>query len=544
MAAILRDAPAGQLARLALKTVFLYPDEKEGFSLPMHPKPVSNNEYNQTALRGDEEKAADLMMQPDRDTSSTGTQDSSKQIIDWYGPEDPENPQNWSARKKSFVFFQIALLTFVVYLGSAIITPAQTIFMQLYGVSAQVSSLPLSLYILGYGLGPLFFSPLSEVPKVGRNAPYMISFALFILITVGTSRVDNFPGLVVLRFIQGFLGGPVLATGGASVQDMLGFHKVPYGLTVWLCAAYGGPSLGPVLSAFAVTDTWRWTMYELLILSGLTFILLFFFLPETNPETILLKRAQRIRRRFSNPSLRSDAEIKQGNVHIVQVMANYLTTPFRVTVQDPSIAFINIYTALIYAIYYSYFESFPLVFIGIYGFSLGLTGVVFLSIIVACAIGLVTYLLLLRFIYEPYTLKFGIGVPEHRLVPGVIAAATAPIGIFIFAWTSRPEIHWIVPVIGIVFFSTSQFFLFNVILIYLPTSYPRYAASLFAANSFFRSVLAAAAIHFSKALFDNLGVGRGCSVLGGLTAGCFFGVLGLWKYGPTLRAKSNFAETY
>jgi DHA1 family multidrug resistance protein-like MFS transporter len=93
--------------------------------------------------------------------------------------------------------------------------------------------------------------------------------------------------------------------------------------------------------------------------------------------------------------------------------------------------------------------------------SLGMMGVVFLAILVACAIGLVVYLLLLRLVYEPYTLKYGIGLPEHRLVPGVIAAATAPIGIFVFAWTSRPDIHWIVPVIGIVLFSTSQFFVSN-----------------------------------------------------------------------------------
>ena len=186
----------------------------------------------------------------------------------------------------------------------------------------------------------------------------MTSFFLFILMTVAASRVSNYPGLVVLRFLQGFLGGPVLATGGASAADIFGFLKIPYALTFWTCAAYGGPALGPLLSGFSVTNsTWRWSMYELLILSGATFVLLFFCLPETNPETILLLRARRLRMLTGNLKLRSQSEIKQEGIHIMQILARYLTTPFRVTVQDPSIAFINVYTALIYGIYVRHVPS-------------------------------------------------------------------------------------------------------------------------------------------------------------------------------------------
>ncbi|PKY07086.1 cycloheximide resistance protein [Aspergillus campestris IBT 28561] len=443
---------------------------------------------------------------------------------------------NWSTGRKTFVFFQICLLTFAVYSGSAIISPAQPTFVEIFGISSQASTLVMSMFVLGYGIGPLFFSPLSEVPRVGRNIPYMTSFFLFILMTVAASRVSNYPGLVVLRFLQGFLGGPVLATGGASAADIFGFLKIPYALTFWTCAAYGGPALGPLLSGFSVTNsTWRWSMYELLILSGATFVLLFFCLPETNPETILLLRARRLRMLTGNLKLRSQSEIKQEGIHIMHILARYLTTPFRVTIQDPSIAFINVYTALIYGIYYSFFESFPLVYVNMHGFSMGMMGVVFLCLIIACIIGASAYLLLVWLVYEPYTMRVGIGMPEHRLLPGVFTAALAPAGLFIFAWTSRPDIHWIAPTIGI---------LASVIFIYLPTSYPRYAASLFAANTFFRSILASTAIHFSQPLFQHLGIGRGCSVLGGLTAGCFLGVVALWRFGPSLRARSRFAESY
>ena len=68
-----------------------------------------------------------------------------------------------------------------------------------------------------------------------------------------------------------------------------------------------------------------------------------------------------------------------------------------------------------------------------------------------------------------------------------------------------------------------------------------YAASLFAANDFFRSAFATGSILFGRPLFMNLGIGRGTSVLGGLSV---IGIVGIWLlyfYGARLRAMSKFA---
>jgi DHA1 family multidrug resistance protein-like MFS transporter len=61
---------------------------------------------------------------------------------------------------------------------------------------------------------------------------------------------------------------------------------------------------------------------------------------------------------------------------------------------------------------------------------------------------------------------------------------------------------------------------------------------------FLRSAMACGAIHFSQPLFNNLGVGNGCAILGSLAAACAFGFFGLWHLGPKLRARSRFAESY
>lgn len=48
-------------------------------------------------------------------------------------------------------------------------------------------------------------------------------------------------------------------------------------------------------------------------------------------------------------------------------------------------------------------------------------------------------------------------------------------------------------------------------------SYPEYAASLFAANDFFRASFAFGSILFSRSMYVNLGVAEGVTLLAGLS---------------------------
>jgi DHA1 family multidrug resistance protein-like MFS transporter len=98
-------------------------------------------------------------------------------LVDWYTTDDPANPQNWSQVKKFFVALQIDLYTFVVYAGSSIYVSSEILIMARFGVAEFKASLGLALYVLGYGLGPLIFSPMSEIPAFGRNVPYIATVA-------------------------------------------------------------------------------------------------------------------------------------------------------------------------------------------------------------------------------------------------------------------------------------------------------------------------------------------------------------------------------
>ncbi|KAL6706700.1 hypothetical protein ACN47E_005242 [Coniothyrium glycines] len=463
-------------------------------------------------------------------------------VVDWYDTDDADNPQNWSLAKKNIVLAQILVYTMGVYMGSAIYSPSIPGVMARFGVEIGAASLGLSMYVLAYGIGPLLFSPLSEIPVIGRNPPYIISYAIFVILLVPTALVDNFAGLIVLRFLQGFFGSPCLATGGATLQDIYSLIKLPYALSLWAFAATCGPALGPIISGFSVSaKNWRWSMWEMLWMNGPIFLCLFFFLPETSSATILLRRAQRLRKLTHSPHVKSQSEIDQANLTPRDVAVEALWRPFQLMLLDPSIAFTAVYTAIVYGIFYSFFEAFPLVYNEMYGFNLGELGLTFLSVTVGVAISIAWYWWYIYYRVEPYIRANGLGAPERRLVPALYVTFFVPVGLFIFGWTADPRIHWIVSCVGIAITTVGIFLIIQCIFLYLPLSYPQFAASLFAGNDFTRSALAAGAIHFSYPLFHNLDVDRGASLLAGLTVGCSVGVYVLFFFGAKLRAKSRFA---
>jgi DHA1 family multidrug resistance protein-like MFS transporter len=91
-------------------------------------------------------------------------------------------------------------------------------------------------------------------------------------------------------------------------------------------------------------------------MAGPVFLLFFFFLPETQPTTILLRRAARLRRATGNDRIRTQTEIDRKGITLGATIIEAIIKPIEITIKDPAILFVNVYTALTYGIYYSFFE--------------------------------------------------------------------------------------------------------------------------------------------------------------------------------------------
>jgi MFS transporter, DHA1 family, multidrug resistance protein len=163
-------------------------------------------------------------------------------------------------------------------------------------------------------------------------------------------------------------------------------------------AIYCGPAVWPLLAAYAVTDTWRWALWEVILMSIPVMILLP-LLPETSSTKILFDRAQRLRKLSGTSAYLAPSELKPLNFGTTVVQA--LIKPIEISIKDPAILFTVIYCAIVYGTYYSFFEVLPLTYLGIYHLSLGGIGLNFLSLVISYLIGLVGYVLYLRSIFVP-----------------------------------------------------------------------------------------------------------------------------------------------
>jgi DHA1 family multidrug resistance protein-like MFS transporter len=224
--------------------------------------------------------------------------------------------------------------------------PGEQGVMEKFHVGATPAALGLAIYVVGYGFGPLLFAPLSEIASIGRNWVYVPTFFLFVILSIPTAVVDNYAGLLVLRFLTGFFGSPCLANGGASVGDMYSLLMLPVYLSSWTAACFWGPAIGPLIAGFAVqAKGWRWGLWEIVWLTAPILIVFLFAYPETSADNILRRRAQRLRKLTGRKTIKSKSEIDQENLRASEVFWDAIIKPIEIMIKDPAVAFTNLYVS-------------------------------------------------------------------------------------------------------------------------------------------------------------------------------------------------------
>ena len=111
-----------------------------------------------------------------------------------------------------------------------------------FGVSQTAALVPLSVYVLGLGLGPIISAPLSET--YGRRAVYLIFFPPSLLMTLGAGLSNSFASFVVCRLLAGALGSGCLAVGAGTNGDMFDELQRAISSALFLAAPFLGPAIG------------------------------------------------------------------------------------------------------------------------------------------------------------------------------------------------------------------------------------------------------------------------------------------------------------
>lgn len=409
-----------------------------------------------------------------------------------------------------------------------------------FDVSTEVAELIVTLFLLGYVFGPLFWAPLSEF--YGRRWIFYIAFFGYFAFNFLCAFTYNFAGLLVGRFLTGTFCSAALSNSPGVLADIWGPIERGNAMALFSMFTFIGPAMGPITSGFLqMTETWRWTFYELIWLAFGTMILLF-TIPETLPSVVLVNKAKRIRRAQVPGYENVQAPVEAEDRTLAGIFKVALLRPW-VIMFDPISLFAWIYMSVVYMLIYMLFEIYPIIFQEKRGWNPGVGELPLLGFSVGSLIGgaVVFY----NSIRDRKKMLAGHQLtPEDRLPLAMLGGIIFPITMFWFAWTGEyNSVHWIVPTLAGTFLASGILLIFVGFLNYITDTYLMYAASALAANTVTRSAAGAAAPLFTTYMFNALGVGGGGSLIGGVAILLAPFPFIFYKYGRPIRERSRFAPT-
>ncbi|CAI7586543.1 unnamed protein product [Penicillium pancosmium] len=297
--------------------------------------------------------------------------------------------------------------------------------------------------------------------------------------------------MLICRFFNGLSGAAFLSVAGGTVGDMFDRHELAFPMMLYTASPFIGPEVGPLVGGFInAFTTWRWTFYVLLIWSGVQLISLIVLVPETYHPVLLRRKAHKLRQETGDD--RWKAPIEKLERSVPQTVLRSMYRPILLLTLEPMCLNLCIFSAILLGILYLFFGAFQLVFLEVYGFTIWQRGLCFLGLFVGMVMAILSDPLWRRnYVRLERQHQQGNHVeefqPEWRLPPAILGGPLVTIGIFIFAWTIYPDVHWIAPIIGSALFGAGTILVYSGIFTFLVDAYPTYAASALAANSFMRS---------------------------------------------------------
>lgn len=415
----------------------------------------------------------------------SGTEDD-PYIVSWID-DDPRNPMRWGEMKKWSIVVVVAVATLAVsWISSAYSGSAASIEKEL-NASTEYVTLGLSLFVLGFAVGPLLWAPFSgescafvnarvqlterHQELYGRQRLFFMTYMVLTAFNAGGAGANNITTLLLMRFFAGAFGSSPLTNAGGVIADMFAAKQRGVATSLFASAPFLGPTLGPIVGGFVgETIGWRWNQGIMAIFSGVVWILGALYVPETYGPVLLRRRAQRLSK-ITGKVYQSQLDADQGRTTLTHAFTTSLTRPWILLFREPIVLLLSIYMAIIYGTLYLCFGAFPIVYQQDRGWSPGVGGLSFLGVMVGMMLG-TGYAIWDNKRYVRVAEKNGgMAPPEARLPPTILGGVLIPIGLFWFAWTNYPSIHWIVSIIATAPFGFGMVLVFLGVMNYLVSAY-------------------------------------------------------------------------
>ncbi|KAK2628826.1 hypothetical protein QTJ16_001929 [Diplocarpon rosae] len=399
-------------------------------------------------------------------------------------PDDPEHPLNWPLWYRGMLLAAVSYSTWTVIAYSTSYISGMPGMMEEFGVTSKsVATVGVTTYLLGLAVGTLVIAPLSEI--YGRRIVYVGSLGVYCLLILPCALATSLSEVLIFRFFSAVAGSAMIANSPGSVSDIFTENYRALAFSVWSIGPLNGPVTGPLIGGFAAELLgWRWTHWLIIILAGAGWVFCS-SMQETYAPILLQRKAARIRKETGDGRWWCRYDQRSSPFEILKIN---LSKPLILSFTEPILWFWNAYVAILYGILFLCIVAYPLIFTGLRGWSIGMTGLAYMGIAFGNMLAIVTEPLARRVINSHQTdPATGRVYPEASISVVCLASILCPIGSLWFSWTSVPTtIHWIWPVLAGILSGAGNTTVFVYSAKYVAGSYGIYAPSALAGNSIVR----------------------------------------------------------
>lgn len=446
---------------------------------------------------------------------------------------DPENPYNWSRGHKAFCVFIMMFLTFIGGIAGASLSSGVASIVEITECSKEVATLGYSIFIAGFAFGGMVFSPISE--DYGRWPCYFVGILGITVFSIPPAVTNHISIIVIFRFIGGLIGSVASSMISGTVADIYVPNERGYPMLWHTVINFAGNVCAPISFGYiGWLKSFRWILYILIIISGFTMIVLFFFMEETRGQVILQRRASGLQRKYGGPN---KVFLVAGKMYIPlrTMVVRSVYRPFWFLISEPVVTWFSLWMGFTWGTIYICFGAVPSVMEQQYGFNPGQASIVFVGEAVGVVIG--GFLdIAQQYWYQAEKAKRG---PEARLYMSCLGGIMCFAGILIFG-LCQGRTHWMGPPCGLAILLVGVVTIFQAISLYFADCYGPYASSALAAQSLLRNVFGFVFPLFTSQMFDGMGF-TWASVLAALVCAAL-AIVPFWLlfFGKKLRLRSKY----
>lgn len=176
-------------------------------------------------------------------------------------PEDSQNdPLNWPMWRRDAALLSLGFYCMLGGGMTPILAAGFNNVSETFNVSTEKVALTTGLYMMGLGVGSVFFSPTAIL--WGKRPVYLLASIMFSCSGIWCATAKSFPSLLLGRIFQGIAVSPVECLPSATIAEIFFLHERAYRLGIYTLLLLGGKNLSPLVSAAIIQSKgWRWVFW-------------------------------------------------------------------------------------------------------------------------------------------------------------------------------------------------------------------------------------------------------------------------------------------